>query len=374
MEILSIPLDAIVVSERQRKDLGDIESLQFSIQQFDLLSPIVVDKRLDGRYNLIAGERRLIAFRRLERTEIPAILKDNLDNLTRKEIEYEENLKRKTLTWLEEARTVASLHKLKKEKYGQALPAKFGRAVWGQKDTAKSLSIAEGKVSEDIHLSEASDQFPELTKILTRKEALRHLRRVSSGLVIEESTMIKQMKECFLYKDFSAAMKDIEDRSVDLIITDLTEYIQESLVKELPRVLKLSGHAFVFFPLAEYTNLVGLFRNLKLKFRERPFIWHNKGDDTYQTFMWFSPALARPADHIHEHLSFRRDKETLHTLAKPYQLLHILVNNSTHRGEFILDPICYGISLVKVCLDLGRNVRCYCPNKILHEQNILDME
>lgn len=74
-------IDAIRVGVRHRRDLGDLASLAKSIGEVGLLHPIVV--RRDGR--LIAGERRLEAFKLLGRTEIPATVVD-LEEIARGEL------------------------------------------------------------------------------------------------------------------------------------------------------------------------------------------------------------------------------------------------------------------------------------------------
>jgi ParB-like chromosome segregation protein Spo0J len=62
--------DYIKVGERFRKDLGNIDDLVDSIREVGLLHPVVVDH--GG--NLIAGERRLAACRRLGLRDIPATI------------------------------------------------------------------------------------------------------------------------------------------------------------------------------------------------------------------------------------------------------------------------------------------------------------
>jgi ParB/RepB/Spo0J family partition protein len=81
-------IDGIVVGKRHRRDLGDIASLAKSIDAHGLLHPVVVTP--DGR--LIAGERRLEAFKMLGRTEIPATVVD-LEEIARGELA--ENVDRK---------------------------------------------------------------------------------------------------------------------------------------------------------------------------------------------------------------------------------------------------------------------------------------
>jgi ParB/Sulfiredoxin domain len=79
------------VGERARRDLGDVASLAESIEQLGLLHPIVVTS--EGE--LIAGERRLEAFRLLGRLEIPAHVLD-LENIVSGQ--QAENIDRKDFT------------------------------------------------------------------------------------------------------------------------------------------------------------------------------------------------------------------------------------------------------------------------------------
>jgi ParB family chromosome partitioning protein len=68
----TVAVTDIVLGVRHRKDLGNIEGLAKSIAEVGLLHPIVV--RPDGV--LIAGERRLAAYRHLGWTDIPATIVD----------------------------------------------------------------------------------------------------------------------------------------------------------------------------------------------------------------------------------------------------------------------------------------------------------
>jgi N6-adenosine-specific RNA methylase IME4 len=77
----SLSIDEIIVGKRHRRDLGDIASLAMSIAAHGLLHPIVVTP--DGR--LIAGERRLEAWKFLGLTEIP-VTEVDLDEIARGEL------------------------------------------------------------------------------------------------------------------------------------------------------------------------------------------------------------------------------------------------------------------------------------------------
>ncbi len=54
-----IPIARIIVSEeRHRKEFKNILELAQSIEEYGLIEPIVVSPREDGKFDLIAGERR----------------------------------------------------------------------------------------------------------------------------------------------------------------------------------------------------------------------------------------------------------------------------------------------------------------------------
>ena len=95
MEVTKINPNQIKVDEsRFRKDFGDISELAESIRNFGLLQPVVIDRD----FNLIAGERRLRACLSLGLEEILVRFYDELDELTAREIELEENIRRKQFT------------------------------------------------------------------------------------------------------------------------------------------------------------------------------------------------------------------------------------------------------------------------------------
>jgi site-specific DNA-methyltransferase (adenine-specific) len=84
-------IDAIKIGRRHRKDMGDIDGLAANIAEVGLLHPVVVTP--GGQ--LVAGERRIQAFRKLGRSEIPATVID-LDRVVRGE--YAENFFRKAFS------------------------------------------------------------------------------------------------------------------------------------------------------------------------------------------------------------------------------------------------------------------------------------
>jgi ParB family chromosome partitioning protein len=100
-DLRRIPLEEIEVPRhRIRRDLGAVGELAESLHTTGLLNPITVYER-NGRFTLIAGERRLEAARRLGAAEIDAMVRvmgpeddplviELLENLQRRELDAEE--------------------------------------------------------------------------------------------------------------------------------------------------------------------------------------------------------------------------------------------------------------------------------------------
>ena len=97
-------------SDQPRKyfDKEALEELADSIRENGLLQPILVREYGDGRYQIIAGERRFRASKLAGLTEIPAIILDR-DNKSVAQIALIENIQREDLNPLEEAMAYKSL-------------------------------------------------------------------------------------------------------------------------------------------------------------------------------------------------------------------------------------------------------------------------
>ena len=117
MEIRDIALDQIKVSAfNTRKDLSagtedtDIDDLANSIRDCGLLSPITVRMTSDGQYDLVAGQRRYLAFQRLGRNAIPAIIKDDLDDTGATVVSLVENVHRADMNPMDKAKAYQGIY------------------------------------------------------------------------------------------------------------------------------------------------------------------------------------------------------------------------------------------------------------------------
>jgi len=110
-ELRPIPIDMIDPSEKQPRRTFDEDSLLAlagSIRASGVLQPVLVRPLPNGRYELIAGERRWRASRLAELESIPAIVR-RYDDAASLEIALVENMAREDLNPVEEARACAAL-------------------------------------------------------------------------------------------------------------------------------------------------------------------------------------------------------------------------------------------------------------------------
>lgn len=131
---IKLPIHEILVVNRQRLDLGDIESLATSLRDNGLIQPIVInqDKRL------VAGGRRLAAAKLLKWQTIDVVYRETLSDDELHVLELEENIRRKDETWQERCLHIQTIHLLKKK-----LAAIDGES-WGQRETCELLGVGLG--------------------------------------------------------------------------------------------------------------------------------------------------------------------------------------------------------------------------------------
>jgi len=93
---------------RKNFDQGKLQELANSIVNNGLVQPIIVNFISNGKYQIIAGERRYRACKMIGLKEIPVIIK-NLSDQEILEIALIENIQREELTAIEEAESYAKL-------------------------------------------------------------------------------------------------------------------------------------------------------------------------------------------------------------------------------------------------------------------------
>jgi ParB family chromosome partitioning protein len=127
-EIHQVSLDSVVPSSLQpRKDFGReaLQELVDSIRQHGIIQPLIV-RQINGRHELITGERRWRAAQEAGLTQVPVIIRTASD-LEVLELALIENLQRADLNPIEEAQGYARLA-TEFGKLQEEIAAKVGRS------------------------------------------------------------------------------------------------------------------------------------------------------------------------------------------------------------------------------------------------------
>ncbi|WP_280771263.1 nucleoid occlusion protein [Salipaludibacillus daqingensis] len=189
-EVQQIPIIEIVPNRYQPRTVfvdEKINELARTIQTHGIIQPIVVRER-NGKYEIIAGERRWRAVTKLGWETIPAVIKD-FDDTKTASVALIENLQREGLTSIEEATAYSKLlelHGLTQESLAQRL----GK---GQSTVANKLRL--------LHLPTSIQDA-----LLNRQISERHARALISlkdqekqekllFRIIEEELNVKQTEE-----------------------------------------------------------------------------------------------------------------------------------------------------------------------------------
>jgi ParB family chromosome partitioning protein len=161
-----VPVDEIQPNPDQPRKHFDEEKLAelaASLKVHGLLQPIVV-RRVDGRFELVAGERRLRAAQLAEIDRLPALVREMEDPL---EIALIENLQREDLSPLEEAEALAQL--IERHGYSHREVADILGKSRPYVSNTLALTRLPVSVKNDIH-QEGSEVSRELLMAVARQE------------------------------------------------------------------------------------------------------------------------------------------------------------------------------------------------------------
>lgn len=226
-EIKQVPVDEVVSSPYQPRTVFDeekIEELCQTIRTHGVIQPIVVRMR-DGRYEIIAGERRWRAVRKLGMPTVPAIVREFNDSQTAS-IALIENLQREGLTAIEEAvayEKLLELHQLTQESLAQRL-GKSQSTIANklrllQLPEAVKQALTERKITERharalLSLGSEELQLKVLKEIVDKELNVKQTEaRVA---FYKESVRVKKTKRVSYSKDVRLALNTIR-HSIDMI-------------------------------------------------------------------------------------------------------------------------------------------------------------
>jgi len=156
-KILEIDCSAIKPSPVQpRMDFNEdeIQNLADSINIQGLLQPILVRRKESGDFEIISGERRFRALRRLGRDKIPCIVKQSLSDREMMEMALVENIQREDLNEIEKA--VAYQQLIGEYSYThEELSAQIGKSRTTITNTLRLLTLPE-EIQQMVRKNELS--------------------------------------------------------------------------------------------------------------------------------------------------------------------------------------------------------------------------
>ena len=224
-EVFEIPLEKIKIGDRARIDLGDIERLQQSITDRGLIHAITISKENN---ELIDGFRRFTCHKNLGLPTIEARYFEELSPVEKKIMELEANL-HEPMKWDEEATLRAMIHELRVKERGRAIKGHEGKGQ-SLEDTAVSLGVSVGTLSQDISLVEAMKVAPKIAQFSSKKQALKALNKMKEMAILTElarrdAEQAKLVGEILPYSIVNGdaiklAKENLEDNTVDLVIFD----------------------------------------------------------------------------------------------------------------------------------------------------------
>ncbi|KMY55910.1 chromosome partitioning protein ParB [Bacillus sp. FJAT-27231] len=197
--VKQIPVSLIMPNRFQPRtifDDGKIEELARTIHIHGIIQPIVVRETEDGKYELIAGERRWRAVQTLKWETVPAII-NNLTDTETASVALIENLQREELSPIEEAIAygkLLELHGLTQE----ALAQRLGK---GQSTVANKLRLL--KLPQEVQDALAQKKITE-----RHARALIPLKNPEKQVQVMNEVIEKQLN-----------VKQTEDRVIQLLDT-----------------------------------------------------------------------------------------------------------------------------------------------------------
>lgn len=160
-EVVYLYLDDIIPNRFQPREVFDekaLKELALSIREHGVIQPIIVRNVSNGKYEIIAGERRYKASALAGLTKIPALIR-NLDDKESSKVALLENLQRRNLNPVEEARTLQKILELDQ---------------MTQEELAKSMGKSQSSVANKLRLLNLPDEV--LDALLKEQISERHAR------------------------------------------------------------------------------------------------------------------------------------------------------------------------------------------------------
>lgn len=414
-----IPLADIITGPRQRGSIASVplNDLKESILTLGLLNPPVCWQNGDGKWELVAGERRLRALTEISNEKrsyrcgmeeitpghIPVTpLGDYLDSVGRFEAELHENVYRVDLEWPDRMRAYAKLHSLRLAANPKQTLANTADeiAIKTNRATSATSSRMETIVAQAVAIA------PHLNnpKIASARNAAE-----AQGLVYkmeEEKVLAALIKRQLISApttpsielrndDLLTLLPRLDSGTFDLIIADppygidagspgfrartvhhhnytddvdSAKTIATTILTEGFRLTKTRANLFIFCDIDLFPWLKLTAANMGWTVFRRPLIWTKseseglapwggQGPRITTEFILYATkgqrGMGASPIDVFDHRRVSRTDRT-HAAEKPVELLKSLISCASLPGERVLDPCCGSGSTLVAARDLKR--------------------
>lgn len=234
-EVVYLYLDDIIPNRFQPREVFDdkpLKELAVSIKEHGVIQPIIV-RRVNDKYEIIAGERRYKASALAGLTKIPAIIRD-LDDKETSKVALLENLQRKNLNPIEEAKTYQKILELDQ---------------MTQEDLAKTMGKSQSAVANKLRLLALPDEVQDA--LLKEQISERHARSLLNldtadeqkemmKQVIANKMTVRQLEE--IIKNKKNKVEDLKQEE-EFANTNVDIPSETSFIPENPLMPNLDGNA-----------------------------------------------------------------------------------------------------------------------------------
>ncbi len=169
-QVLQVNIDDIIPNRFQPRlafDEQGLKELAASIKEHGIIQPLVL-RKLGSKYEIIAGERRYKAATMAGLTTVPAVI-SNIDDNSSAEVALVENIQRRDLTPIEEAKSYKNL---------------LDKGYLTQEQLAKKMGISQSSIANKLRLLNLANEVQQA--LLDGKISERHARALLSLDTTEE--------------------------------------------------------------------------------------------------------------------------------------------------------------------------------------------
>ena len=215
-QVVQVNLDDIIPNRFQPRIAFDekaLNELASSIKEHGIIQPLVL-RKLGKKYEIIAGERRYKASQLAGLTTVPAVI-SNIDDNSSAEVALVENIQRRDLTPIEEARSYKNL---------------LDKGYLTQEQLAKKMGLSQSAISNKLRLLNLDNQVQQA--LLDGKISERHARALLTLPNKEDQVtwLNKIITERITVRDLDKKLKEFQgekDPTSDIPLVDLTPNIEE---------------------------------------------------------------------------------------------------------------------------------------------------